>query len=101
MRVFVEQSKISEREYRANLVKKLAYKLDWSLFASTVTSMGQPGLPDTLEEGWLENEENLKTLHNILFQFDIIEGKLVCPNCERIYPIKEGIPNLILDEDEI
>lgn len=31
-----------------------------------------------------------------------MEGKLVCPNpaCKREYPITNGIPNMILSEDE-
>jgi len=30
-----------------------------------------------------------------------MEGKLVCPNCKREYPIVNGIPNMILNENEI
>jgi uncharacterized protein YbaR (Trm112 family) len=29
------------------------------------------------------------------------EGELVCPACKRSYPIKDGILNMILMEDEI
>lgn len=29
------------------------------------------------------------------------EGELVCPECKRSYPIKDGILNMILMEDEI
>jgi multifunctional methyltransferase subunit TRM112 len=34
-------------------------------------------------------------------QTHIVEGKLVCPNCKREYPIVNGIPNMILNESEI
>jgi multifunctional methyltransferase subunit TRM112 len=30
-----------------------------------------------------------------------MEGALVCPNCARRYPIKNGIPNMLLNEDEV
>ena len=30
-----------------------------------------------------------------------MEGVLMCPNCKRKYPIKNGIPNMILKEDEL
>ncbi|RQM23254.1 hypothetical protein B5M09_002657 [Aphanomyces astaci] len=34
-------------------------------------------------------------------QTTIIEGELVCNNCGRSYPIKNGIPNMLLEEDEM
>lgn len=49
----------------------------------------------------LENEDFLKKLHRMLFEFDIIKGKLICADCGRVYPIVDGIANLIMDEDEI
>jgi multifunctional methyltransferase subunit TRM112 len=101
LKLFIEQSQIIEKELRPVMVKKLAYKLNWALFVSTASSIGQEGLPETLEDSWLEVEENVKSLHNMLFQFEVIEGKLVCENCERVYQVKEGIPNLILEESEI
>lgn len=30
-----------------------------------------------------------------------MEGKLICMNCKREYPIINGIPNMILNENEI
>lgn len=37
----------------------------------------------------------------IALQLHIMEGALVCPNCERAYPIHKGIPNMVLAEDEL
>ena len=31
----------------------------------------------------------------------MLEGALKCPNCSRIYEIKNGIPNMLLDETEV
>ena len=31
----------------------------------------------------------------------MLEGALKCPNCARIYEIKNGIPNMLLDETEV
>jgi multifunctional methyltransferase subunit TRM112 len=56
----------------------------------------------------LESEEFLRRLHRIILdvktivtQTHIIEGRLICPNCTREYPIVNGIPNMILTEAEM
>ena len=53
------------------------------------------------EEMNLENEEVLKQLHLLLFEVHIQDGYLICPESNRKFPIKDGIPNMLLHEDEI
>jgi uncharacterized protein YbaR (Trm112 family) len=40
-------------------------------------------------------------LHALVMDVHVVEGALVCPNCARSYPIKKGIPNMLLREDEL
>jgi len=49
----------------------------------------------------LENEQILTDLHLLLLKRQVLEGSLVCPSCERVYEIKGGIPNMLLNEDEV
>jgi len=49
----------------------------------------------------LNTKENLEYLNHILFEVVVQEGALVCNNCGREYMIKDGIPNLVLNDDEI
>lgn len=35
------------------------------------------------------------------FQVEVMNGDLICPETERIFPITSGIPNLLLNEDEV
>jgi len=49
----------------------------------------------------LEDENFLKDLHVLLVRRQIVEGQMECPNCERVYEIKNGIPNMLLREDEV
>lgn len=42
------------------------------------------------------DEEVLKKLHTLLMETGVVEGKLVCGNCEFEYPIKEGVGNFLL-----
>mmetsp|Transcript_18037 Transcript_18037/g.41387 ORF Transcript_18037/g.41387 Transcript_18037/m.41387 type:complete len:139 (+) Transcript_18037:148-564(+) len=43
----------------------------------------------------------LKSLHFFLFDIHVLDGILVCPDTGRKFPIKDGIPNMILHEDEV
>jgi len=32
---------------------------------------------------------------SILSQLHVVEGAMACPNCKHIYPISDGIPNMV------
>ena len=49
----------------------------------------------------LEDEEFLKVMHLLLLKRQIVTGALMCNNCGRQYEIKNGIPNMLLNEDEV
>lgn len=44
---------------------------------------------------------NMNELFYICFQVDIVEGELICPETNRKFPISEGIPNMLIKEDEL
>lgn len=58
-------------------------------------------LPAKLSENYATDNEFLQKLHHVLMEIDIIEGNLECPETGRIFPISEGIPNMLLNEDEV
>ena len=41
-------------------------------------------------------EEDLKKLHTLLLETQIVSGKLVCGNCGHEYAVREGIANFLL-----
>ena len=43
----------------------------------------------------------LNDLYHVLFNVHVEEGYLICPDTQRQFPISQGIPNMILHEDEI
>lgn len=49
----------------------------------------------------MADEQFMKDLHLILVKRQILEGAMKCPNCARIYEVKNGIPNMLLDETEV
>lgn len=56
---------------------------------------------DKLTNEERENQEILQFIHHLLFEVLINEGSLVCNNCQKLYWIKNGIPNLVLADDEV
>ncbi|KAL9179281.1 hypothetical protein ACHAXT_008571 [Thalassiosira profunda] len=65
-----------------------------------------PELPEELDVSDAEALQNLDdaaiaTLHRALFDVYLVEGWLVCPDTGRKFAVKDGIPNMILHEDEI
>lgn len=40
-------------------------------------------------------------IHHALLELEVMSGKLVCAHCGREYVIEQGIPNMLLREDEV
>ncbi len=101
LKVLVDKSEIIEAEFQEQLVAQTLKKLDFKNLHSTAVDLGDPSFPTELTDALLADKEFLLRVHNMLFQFHVIDGKLLCENCKRAFPIKNGIPNLLLDEAEI
>ncbi|CAB0005728.1 unnamed protein product [Nesidiocoris tenuis] len=41
------------------------------------------------------------TLWNAAKTIEVVEGDLICPETGRKFPITSGIPNMLLNEDEV
>ena len=37
----------------------------------------------------------------MLLEIEVINGDLVCPETGRKFPVSDGIPNMLLNEDEV
>jgi multifunctional methyltransferase subunit TRM112 len=100
--VITEESPVDSQ-----LLTKLVSKLDYAVLVGAAKQLNNtptvdlPELPETLPEQPLTDELLIQTLHTILMDVHIVEGHLVCPDTGRKFPIKEGIPNMILHEDEV
>ncbi|CAI9738975.1 Hypothetical predicted protein [Octopus vulgaris] len=65
-------------------------------------TVGHPDcIPQTLVEDFESNDEFLKKVHHALMEIEIEEGELICPETGRKFTIKNGIPNMLLNEDEV
>ena len=92
----------------AALIQKLLPKIDYNVLIQAAQQLAShcpttvPNLPAETPTGEaLENEETIRQLHRVLMDIHLVEGALVCPDTGRRFPVKEGIPNMVLHEDEI
>ncbi len=107
LRIVPSEILVEESPVDTELVRKMLPKLKYSAIIAAVADISEkanpkpPAIPDELpEDGELE-ESVLEALHQVLFNIHVIEGELICPDTGRKFPIKQGIPNMILHEDEI
>ena len=64
------------------------------------SQVGVSTLPATLTEVMAADPSFLQALYHILMNIHVIRGMLTCPETGREFPIQDGIPNMILEEDE-
>ncbi|KAG5513933.1 hypothetical protein PMAC_000555 [Pneumocystis sp. 'macacae'] len=88
--------------FNPEFLLNILYRIEWSALVTTVKELfGTETLPHEKPELTIENVDMLQQLHTLLLETQIMEGSLVCRNCNHVYPIKEGIPNFLLTEYEI
>jgi multifunctional methyltransferase subunit TRM112 len=98
--VLIEESPLDQE-----LLAKLIPKLDYAVLRAAVeqlkgkTTEAIPDLPETCPVPL--TDDVLASLHTVLMDVHLVEGHLVCPDTGRKFPVKEGIPNMILHEDEV
>lgn len=63
--------------------------------------LGLNDLPEHVEPSMLEDEDFLKSFHHALLEVHLEEGALICPETGRRFPVTKGVPNMLLNEDEV
>ena len=86
----------TEADYDANLVRRMLSKINLAALQSALSD-----LKHSVEISDSEDENNLRQLHHALFEIHVVEGVLLCPESGRRFPVKDGIPNMLLHEDEV
>ncbi len=95
--------KVHEVDFNPDFIARIIPKLDWAEVCRAAETLNQlpPDLTPTLKENYESDEEFLKKAHHVLLEVEVINGELVCPETGRKFPISDGIPNMLLNEDEV
>eukprot|EP01138_Halocafeteria_seosinensis_P005168 gb/GECG01005284.1/.p1 GENE.gb/GECG01005284.1/~~gb/GECG01005284.1/.p1 ORF type:complete len:135 (+),score=21.02 gb/GECG01005284.1/:1-405(+) len=90
-----------KQEFNEEFIKGLFHKLDWEALKQTASELEIAQLPESPPENYAEDTAFLRSVHELIMEIHIMEGALECRHCGRTYPITKGIPNMLLDEDEV
>lgn len=99
----VDEGPSSSHEYaerQVAMVKGLLDVLDWQALVQGASEMGLNTLPPQLSEKVAADPAFLQALHHVLMNVHLVKGILTCPVTGREFPVQDGIPNMMLDEDE-
>lgn len=91
-----------QAEFNPDFIRNMMAKIEWSALVSAAEAVGVGiGLPEAMPEPAQADDDFLKSVHTVLMEVDIQSGRMVCPRCDHVYVITDGIPNMLLHEDEV
>jgi multifunctional methyltransferase subunit TRM112 len=99
----IEQTdEFKAEEFNPDFVRSLVDRID---YPALIRALGQLKLehllPPTASDVDLNNDDVARELHRLLLDIHLSEGFLCCEKCGRKYPVNQGIPNMLLREDEV
>ncbi|XP_031559432.1 multifunctional methyltransferase subunit TRM112-like protein [Actinia tenebrosa] len=89
-------------DFNPEFVSRMIPKLEWGALVQAAHQIGHgQDLPEAVISDYESNEDFLKKAHHVLLEVEVQEGNLVCPESGRKFPVKNGIPNMLLNDDEV
>lgn len=96
------EKKIENQDFNPEFINKILPRLDWPTIKIAAETAGVKDFPDEINlEAAANDTELLQKIHHLILEIDVIEGHMACPETGRVFPISQGIPNMLLNEDEV
>ncbi|GJQ11694.1 hypothetical protein GpartN1_g3485.t1 [Galdieria partita] len=86
-----------ETEYNKEFILRMIPRLDWNLVRQVSRQFAFGELPQVAPKEGTQDEETLRLLHKMLLETHIKEGVLKSQD-GTCYPIKDGIPNMLITQ---
>jgi len=99
LKIVANEVKEVSVDFNKEFIERIIPKMDWNVLCSAADQLGVQ-LPQQLSNE-ATDESVLRQIHHALLEIEIINGELVCPETGRKFPINEGIPNMLCNEDEV
>ena len=100
--IMASKVEVKEEDFNPEFISRMIPKIDWPALTKAAGDVGHDkDLPPDVIPDYEKNDDFLKKAHHVLMQVEVVEGNLVCPETGRKFPISNGIPNMLLNEDEV
>ena len=78
-------------------------KIEYSALVEGAAALGCTDLPPVadVDAAMKADEVFLRKVHHALLDIHLMDGRLLCPETGRPFVVKDGIPNMLLHEDEV
>ncbi|XP_039625299.1 multifunctional methyltransferase subunit TRM112-like protein isoform X1 [Polypterus senegalus] len=94
--------KLTDVDFNSEFVSRMIPKIEWSVLVEAADTLGHLNdLPRDLPPDYESSEDFLRKVHHVLLEVEVLEGNLKCPESGREFPITKGVPNMLLNEDEV
>ena len=102
LKIEAKDVKVCEVDFNPDFIARVIPRLDWEVLVQAAQELGQASdLPSELAEDYENDQAFLKEADHVLMEVEIINGDLICPETSRRFPVSDGIPNMLLNEDEV
>eukprot|EP01126_Amoeba_proteus_P037365 TRINITY_DN3853_c0_g1_i1.p1 TRINITY_DN3853_c0_g1~~TRINITY_DN3853_c0_g1_i1.p1 ORF type:complete len:124 (+),score=18.35 TRINITY_DN3853_c0_g1_i1:79-450(+) len=82
-------------------VKNILSRIDYAVLRLAARALGYDELPEEIPKEAQSNEDFFNRVHHALYNIEVEEGVLVCQESGREFNIKNGIPDMLLKENEV
>lgn len=89
-----------EAEFNAEFIVRMLPRINWAVLSAVAAQLDLGALPAEAPADAENDEAFLQLAHHVLLEVDVKEGALTCPESGRVFPITNGIPNMLLNDDE-
>ncbi len=91
----IEDLEVVETEINISFIKMLLPTLDWKAVDIAAQAIGIKGIPSEYDPSFLNDNDFLLAMHNLLLDIHVIKGFLVCPESGRRFPIENRIVDMM------
>eukprot|EP01023_Acetabularia_acetabulum_P006570 TRINITY_DN12728_c0_g1_i1.p3 TRINITY_DN12728_c0_g1~~TRINITY_DN12728_c0_g1_i1.p3 ORF type:complete len:123 (+),score=28.29 TRINITY_DN12728_c0_g1_i1:177-545(+) len=95
------ETRVVEIDYDEEFLKNMFPRIQYPALKQAADQMGYTELPEQATKEMLEDEEFLRKFHHALMEIQLEEGNLVCPESGRKFSVAKGVPNMLLNENEV
>lgn len=90
----IEQMEQVEAAYNEAFMQHILDRIDYAVVQSIALQLNV-AIAETKEACSLEQ------LHHLLLQVEVQQGNMTCSKCKHVFTITDGIPNMLLNPNEV